>query len=850
MSWFDKSCRALGLALLVVAAGCYEDHVCGSPEECDYRDNDCDDVADEAFVDDDGVYFTEEHCGGCGVNCAEVFPTAAATECIIADGGAGCRIVACEPGFHLAGDGACVPDVPVLCLPCEDDSECALRTPGAICVDGEFGGGRCAPPCDGGCPEGTECRPANGDDPAHCFPIGGDCACNQQNDGLVIGCLVDRGDAYQCGGVQVCEDGGLESGYAFSGCEPVLEETCNEQDDDCDGEVDEDFRDELGRYVSRLHCGGCAMPCVEPGENMIAECLPRGTGTSCEIGCVDGFVDVDGILANGCECERWDGVGPPPAIGTDADCDGVVDDTDDFVYVATAGSDGNPGTLAQPVRTLARALALGRTEAKDVLVARGVYDGAFDMVSGVNVFGGYRPDFRDRDLELYPVLIERTDIAPGSPVLTCQNIVQSTRVDGFLVGVADATAPGEGSTAVFLDRCSASVRLTNIEILAGRGSDGARGESSSDNLADWGVASLAELNGENGTNGGGNGTSGCFAGAGRGGQQRCRAIVVNGGNGGDASCPTLQCTQGGACGNAGCTDFTVGGVCDLDAARRVASPNPAAGGGQGTLGGAAGEQTFNAPTNRVVCNFCDDNPTLPRLGSNGADGASGTDGGAGMGCQAAPAVNLTTGRVSGGPGTNGTQGTDGSGGGGGTAGAGYAVIGGTDPGCDDVAGGAGGGGGSGGCGSPGADGGQGGGASVGILVRVRPNARSGPAFENVRVVTASGGAGGDGGIGAAGGTAGTGGIGGSALFWCARTGGRGGDGGRGGAGGGGGGGCGGGSHGVLVLGPEDATYRSTIEAGVTIDATGVAGRGGVGGFSPGDPGTSGLTGSGAAIQFL
>ncbi len=836
MSWFVRApVTAASFALL---AGCYEHHLCGEPESCDYADNDCDDLVDEDFVDEAGVYVTAEHCGGCGVACADVFPTALETECAVdaEEGFAFCRIVSCPEGFHLAGDGACVPDVPVACLPCTEDGDCALRDPDAVCVEIGDGGLRCAPLCAGGCPEGTECAPAG-----HCVPVGGDCACNEATLGLEVGCLVDRGDGHQCVGVSICAEGG------FGACEPAVDEACNDQDDDCDGAVDEDFRDEAGRYVARLHCGGCAIPCVEPGPNMVAECLPDGAGVRCDIRCEEGFVEVDGIAANGCECERWDGTGPPPDVGGDVDCDGVPDDTADFVYVTSTGSDTNPGTLARPMRTIQAALARGRAEGKDVLVARGIYDGPFDLVGGVSVFGGYRPDFRDRDLELYPVLVERTSAPPGSPVLTCRTVTAPTRVEGFVLAGSDATAPGEGSTAVWLDRCGPTVELRQVTVLAGRGSDGARGDDSSDNLADWGLRSLDQLDGASGTTGADAGTVGLCVpvSAGRGGRKSCRAANVSGGDGGGGGCPESGCVNGSPCGNAGCTDYTVGGVCDFDAVLRDAVPNPAAGAGRGPAGGAAGELTYNAPTNRGVCNFCDDNPTLPRNGGNGGDGAPGGDGAGGGGCGGVPLLDPASGRVRGGDGAGGTSGGNGSGGGGGTAGAGYDVIGGTSGDCADRAGGAGGGGGSGGCGAPAADGATGGGASVGIAIRLGSSA--GPTLDSVRVVTASGGSGGDGGIGAGGGTPGVGGLGGTALYWCARNGGRGGDGGRGGAGGGGGGGCGGGSHAIYLAGTPSDAYLGAIGAGTTLDLAGVAGAGGRGGFSPGEPGTAGSDGSAEAI---
>jgi hypothetical protein len=833
-------------ALLLILSGCFDAHPCGHAETCNFEDDDCDGLVDEDFLDEAGRYTERENCGGCGVDCTAVFPSAEETTCTIPDDALPfCSIVSCPVDTHLAGTGGCVPNLPVLCLPCDTDADCELREPGARCLPTATGQNRCGAPClaSRDCPTGFSCDMVGAT--RQCISDQTLCACIPSDEPITFGCFVEAPDGHQCAGSQLCGPTGLTD------CAPALDEVCNGTDDDCDGETDEDFRNDAGLYTARLHCGECAHPCVAPGPNMLAECLADLSGENgvrCQIECLEGFVDVDGIDANGCECERWDGVGPPPVVGGDSDCDGLPDDTAEFIYVTTAGNDSDAGTLAHPMRTIQAALERGRDEGKSVLISRGIYDGDFDVVGGVSIFGGYSPDFRDRDLDLFPVLVERRLAAPGTPVLTCHNIRTATRIEGFTLQGTDATGAGEGSTTVYFDGCGPELTLSSLIIVAGRGADGVRGPSSSDNLSTIGLSSLTELVGTAGTPGAPGSTAGMMCPsipAGVGGSKTCPSGPVSGGNGGDGACPDTMCTNGSPCGNGGCTDYTVGGVCDIAAVMRDAVANPAAQNGSGVAPGVAGEVTYNAPTNRGVCNFCDDNPTLARIGDEGGDGASGANGRGGLGCSGVLRFDPITGRIGGGDGTGGAAGIDGSGGGGGTAGAGFDVIGGTSGMCNDAAGGSGGGGGSGGCGAPRADGGTGGGASVGMLVRLNATLTSGPVFDRVRIVTASGGAGGDGGIGASGGAGASGAPGGEGRFFCARSGGRGGDGGSGGAGGGGGGGCGGGSHGVFIEadGAAPEAYAAQVRMSAMIEETGVAGRAGNGGFSPGSAGTPGTPGT-------
>jgi len=847
------------LFICVIASlqlACNKSTPCGHEEVCNYLDDDCDNLVDEDFKDANGKYSSIENCGGCGVNCREVFPTALEVGCINIQGEYKCQILSCPLGYHLAGSGACVPETTPLCLPCIDDSDCTLRMENSKCISTADDSKRCFPPCGTNgidCPRGFLCDT----NLKVCFPESGYCACTNDTTGAKFACLVSSPTGQMCAGYQECKLS--ETGEpVLDDCKSAFEEICDGLDNDCDGSIDEDFM-VGGQYVHPQHCGKCNSPCVPPGPHMIATCLPANP-PSCNIECEENFVDLDEIPANGCECQYSVGSWPPSRLGVDADCDGEIDDSSIFIFVTPSGNDSGPGTLVFPMRTIPAAIQRARETGKTVLVAWGNYAGPVEMAEGVSLYGGYSPDFSERDTSLYPVVIENINGEPGHPTLICRNISGSTEIGGVTIVGSEPARHGEGATAVYFNNCSSNVKFSGSIVYAARGKDGLEGRSSSDNLSRWGMSSLVELNGENG-NPGQNGIttetercSGMRVPGGRGGENFCPGTGnrLDGGDGGDTICPHTGCVSGQPCANAGCTDFTQNGICDMETVLRLAVPNPPAENGQGPGAGSAGAQTYDAVTNRFSCHFCDDNPTLQREGANGESGSPGNDGNGGNGCTDRMGIfDYDSGTWRSLNGENGSDGTDGGGGGGGTCGSGYDVIEGVT-GCGDALGGSGGGGGSGGCGAPGADGGQGGGSSIGIAVVLPSNQAFGPTFTDIHVITQSGGTGGDGGIGASGGTGGAGGEGGQGTFWCTRRGGRGGDGGKGGAGGGGGGGCGGNVSGFHVISsnPSSINYIQAIQRANSVDVLAPAGRGGNGGFSPGNSGTAGLDGTAEAFRLV
>lgn len=838
------SCSGLALVAALLS-GCYLHEPCGDVEACDYRDDNCDGRIDETFLDEEGRYNQLENCGACGVDCAEVRPFALEVSCSLLGDDYGCVALSCQEGYHLLGWG-CVPDVEVLCMACQEDEDCDLFAPGSRCLD-LVGSERCTRPCEpGGCPMGFECLGGN------CLPDSGNCACTSAMEGVAFGCLLEAEGAV-CAGRQICEEGEL------SRCEPAFEEICNDEDDDCDGAADEDFLDDSGRYVHDDHCGDCNRPCAPQGPNVDARCELIGGVPTCTQECVEGFVDLDGVNANGCECERTVGSWPPSRLGVDADCDGELDDTDEFIFVASWGADSNPGTLVFPMRTINAGAAQAVLVNKTVLVTGGVFHERVEVVGGVEVYGGYNADFSERDPALYTTVVQPSDGDHGRPALLCQGVTEAAVVGGMTINGSDAVSSGQGSTAVYLDRCGEAVELLELTVIAGRGADGRAGADSSDNLSEWGLSSLLELNGVDGTHGRDGyetSTPSCVAesiAGGLGGDHFCPgdANDVSGGDGGDSRCVDARCRIDAPCGNSGCTDFMVGDVCDMEAMLAAAVPNPPGEAGSGPGAGEGAPPTYHAPTNRGTCHFCDDNPTLARVGEPGEVGADGVDGDGGRGCRETSGVfDEATGLWRARDGGVGDRGTDGGGGGGGSSGGGYDVVEGITESCNDALGGAGGGGGSGGCGAPHASGGGGAGNSIGVAIRLLDGDRSGPGLTEVTVVASTGGTGGPGGIGAAGGGGGGGGTGGGTVFWCSRRGGRGGDGGAGGGGGGGGGGCGGSVSGFHIIGAGAEGYVAALEEANRVESLPAGGRGGPGGFSPGASGTAGVDGDAVPFRLL
>jgi hypothetical protein len=730
----------------------------------------------------------------------------------------------------------CLPLLDRLCEPCSSDVQCS----GGRCVELE-GGRYCLSECADGCPASYECTEYElaGGAASLCRPDNGSCVCTEASLGLEKSCKVTTGAA-TCYGVRFCEAAG------WGECElPV--EICNGSDDDCDGVLDEGFRNEAtGVYDTDQACGSCEQNCsVDAFDHGAAHCRDVDGAPTCVLECDLYYANVDTNPINGCECTILDTIDLPGDAWVDANCDGVDGEIENAVFVAKNGDDGAAGFFSQPLRSVQAGLDLAAgLGLRDVYVATGVYEEPVRLTAGVHVYGGYSADFRVRDTVLYETVIFGSAPSPEAPAaVIADGVVGAATFDGFTVYGGYADDPGESSVALLLSDCDDGLVVRGCRVIAGHGGDGLRGVDGGDGSGgsagepglaayDVGVNPCTEAHHNAG---------------GTGGVNACGEVDVSGGLGGGSICPDFDET--------GSTSTPKDGT--LDQAPVVAEHGAA---GQGPLLSAGGEPGYDGLlwSGYSSCNVCnapktpDGSDWLPQDGAPGQDGPDGVSGLGGSGCAGAPGRFEGAAWVAG-DGVDGGAGAAGSGGGGGGAGGGvetWGCAGAPQVQYTDV-GGSGGGGGSGGCGAVGGTGGTGGGGSFGVLVLFSGEPATFPVLVENVIETGVGGDGGSGGYGGVGGLGGDGRNGGADgddtyTAWCAGGGGRGGQGGDGGHGGGGGGGCGGASYGLYVHGAAGSPAY-TMDNDVLLEGAG--GQGGSGGSSLGPDGTAGVAGPHALSNF-
>ncbi|MFO0711081.1 MAG: hypothetical protein U0353_14635 [Sandaracinus sp.] len=804
---------------------------------------------DEDFRDSLGRYIVDAHCGACGSACRPSRPHELETHCGLVAESPTCMATRCDPGFTPSRTGRCVPIHERLCLSCADDGDCGDFV-GAACDD-VGGEQRCTIDCALGCPDGYACREGV------CAPESGSCTC-EAGDDFALACALHDPEGNRCAGTAACRDGVLSACTAPA-------DVCDEVDNDCNGVIDDPYRDARGAYILDIHnCGECGVDCtlsripegdlVCGGDPFAPSCVLRCPDT--EDGIMPGDrIDADRDIATGCECtvsSLDDQPGPVRTSGEmlDVNCDGADGIVVESLYVAPDGDDAGPGSPTRPMRTVEAAIArasmsigtpMPRTH---VFVASGTYTESVELRDGVRVHGGYRRDFLALDPDGFRVEIRAPvgTTAPGQAAVVIRGAGTSeTVLEWLTVRGLDATMASQATFGIYALDPGPRLSIRECEIRAGVGGAGTAGV---DGTAGTSFTTLP-TEGEDPRGAEEDVTHACIGGVdrnrvlgGRGGQNSCGGVDVSGGDGGTAGCPMFAAFQ--ASGSVGrSAGATVGGE--------------GGSGGQDSQGPITRE-TGTCSTD-VCCGLADFSVptdfTGPQPGRPGAGGRNGTAGGA---CSE-PFGRFVGDAWMGVAPTAGTTGTPGAGGGGGGAGGGaqmewFSFT------CEfaDGLGGGGGGGGAGGCGGTPGTPGTSGAPSVAILVRYSSPEMASRGLFDLRaslLAPSDGGSGGDGGAGGDGGRGANGAFGGSLLRSERSTptlsgpfaGGRGGAGGNGGAGGGAGGGCGGYSAGVWFTGISSepmgvAGWRTNNT--FALGQGGRAGRGG-GGAAPGPRGAAGMS---------
>jgi len=600
-------------------------------------------------------------------------------------------------------------------------------------------------------------------------------------------------------GTTVCASGGMTTTCSATAGTNSSSETCNYLDDDCDGTVDNGFRNAgTGLYDQTANCGSCGNDCAQVynGAFSTGACSTGSGSPQCVMVCSSGHYDLDNSSFDGCEF--------------------TLDNTSVYVSITdSAAADdstcglGPTGTGNHPCRTitygLSRASMLGRA---NVRVADGTYNEAVTLVSGKNLYGGYRPGTWDRHLSTTSTLIQGVSSAGNNDRTIIAINVSNATFEGFVVRGSFNTKPSGNSYAIYISGGASTLVIQNNQIFAGRGGPGVEGTAGTNG------ATGPDGTGASGTTYDGYITTQAPCTTTRqfsnGASAMCGAYNVSGGNGGGNRCPPASdLTQYSA----------INGFAGM--------PGGGAGGG---AGGGTSQGGYDGYMQKLgasdICFLPDPHPMT------GADGLSG-----GVGANAAGVAGCTSsaGTVVSGEWVNGTAsaGLAASNGGGAGGGAGGGGSSGQGGGLKDRLGAHGGGGGAGGCGGGGGGAGGPGGGVFGIFIA----GGTAPAITNNAIERGAGGTGGAGGIGGAGGLGGRGGAGGAGIL-CGAKAGAGGTGGNGGNGSGGGGGCGGSSYGIFSSGIGAQTYctNNTVSSGS-------AGASGAGGFSGGSSGGNGVAGA-------
>jgi hypothetical protein len=258
-----------------------------------------------------------------------------------------CRLGAADGGEPTL---LCLEPLGYLCRPCATEEDCgptqaddgANRCLRFTPIEGSF----CSEPCTGteGCPHGFECTELTVSAKLvnRCLPEGGRCECSETavQEEAWTECSREN-EIGTCTGTRTCSDEGLGPCNAPA----ASAETCDGEDNDCDGETDNGLtlgpcekQGDEGSCQGQEHCVGGEIVCDAPDP--VPE-ICNAEDDDCDGTVDDGFEDLDGDGDAYCVDPDDDGDGiedvtdvcpqtpDPEQIDTDGDLEGDACDEDD-----------------------------------------------------------------------------------------------------------------------------------------------------------------------------------------------------------------------------------------------------------------------------------------------------------------------------------------------------------------------------------------------------------------------------------------------------------------------------------------------------------------------------------------